>query len=1112
MKIKHRLALIVVFPLLLLMAISGLMIQQQVVARSDATYIANNITSAAIGSDLAHALQVERGASSVFIASKGQRFKEELRNARAATDEAIFQYVANEDNLPETSAEAAEKFARDLASVGEIRASVDSQSIAVPEVGASYTILIMDLIELASVLAAKSEDPVSSRYATAFIGLMRAKEYAGRERAAGSAGFASGVFTSRQYVNFVNLAAIQDAYISDALENVPDDLIQQIEGLAGGEGAIAEMREAARRTAFGSPSTVAAEDWFEATTNRINQMKRLDDEVGARVVALSEQKASLANRNLIIYSIGLGVVLLVSGLLANTQSRRISDPLGRFADVLDRIAKHDYEFEIVDLHRSDEIGSFSRSIKDVQESLVSAQATQIESRFKGAAFASANTPMFVVDTEFTVTYNNDSSSALFAKMTDILRTEAADFDPTKVIGNRLTAFERKLSQEMSRMSDAGKLPFKRDIVFGDVRVGVQVAGIFDENGTHLGNVISWDDVTGERTNASMLAAADKGQAIIEFTLDGTIINANQNFLDACGYSLDEIQGKHHRMFVEASYAQSSDYGEFWRKLRAGETMNGEFKRVAKGGRDFWILANYSAALDDNGEPFKIIKFATDITEEKALRARATSQINAIHKSQAVIEFEPDGTIIDANENFLETMGYSKDEIVGKHHSMFASPDFAKTEEYRDFWRRLRDGEPLEGEFERVAKGGRVVHLNAGYNPILDEAGNIIRVMKIANDITAAYEQRAEADRLKEKHSAELGTVISALSVGLTSLSEGNLTTEITDNFSDEYAQLKEDFNRAVKNLNSLISTVATGVAQIGTNSTEVAQAADNLSQRTESQAATLEETAAALEQLTASVKSATDGAKKANRVVAAAKDNAEASGEVVQQAVSAMGEIEKSSSQISQIIGVIDDIAFQTNLLALNAGVEAARAGEAGRGFAVVASEVRALAQRSSDAAKEIKTLISESSQQVESGVELVDKAGEALKEILGSVGDIHTLVSEIANSSNEQSIGISEINTAVSQMDQSTQQNAAMVEETTAACHSMSAETDDLVKVVARFKTDAEGANDEEWRKVEKQTAPATAPAAEHPPAAPKPTRQPTVGSTALDVSVDEDDGWEDF
>jgi len=249
-----------------------------------------------------------------------------------------------------------------------------------------------------------------------------------------------------------------------------------------------------------------------------------------------------------------------------------------------------------------------------------------------------------------------------------------------------------------------------------------------------------------------------------------------------------------------------------------------------------------------------------------------------------------------------------------------------------------------------------------------------------------------------------------------------------------------------------------GTVGIQTGSSEISQAADDLSRRTEQQAAALEQTAAALDQITATVRKTADGATHAREVVGTAKNDATRSGEIVHGAVSAMNEIEASAKQISQIIGVIDEIAFQTNLLALNAGVEAARAGEAGRGFAVVAQEVRALAQRSAEAAKEIKSLITASTNQVDQGVQLVGQAGKALERIVSQVAEINTVVIEIAASAQEQSTGLAQVNTAINQMDQVTQQNAAMVEESTAASHSLQHEANDLARLLGRFQLTGSG------------------------------------------------------
>jgi methyl-accepting chemotaxis protein len=348
----------------------------------------------------------------------------------------------------------------------------------------------------------------------------------------------------------------------------------------------------------------------------------------------------------------------------------------------------------------------------------------------------------------------------------------------------------------------------------------------------------------------------------------------------------------------------------------------------------------------------------------------------------------------------------------------------------------------------------------------DEIGQMARAVQVFKDEglrarqletealnarTDADDQRGRTEAERAANAREQAQVVRNLGEGLSKLSNGDLTIRLRD-FPADYRKLEEDFNVAIEKLESAMTIIAGNGRSIASGSTEIVQAADNLSQRTEQQAASLEETAAALDQITATVRATAEGSKHAHEVVRAAKTGAEQSGEVVRKAVSAMGAIAKSATEISQIITVIDEIAFQTNLLALNAGVEAARAGEAGRGFAVVASEVRALAQRSADAAKEIKALISTSGQQVGTGVNLVGETGKALNLIVEQVSEIAGIVSEIAASAQEQASGLQQVNSAVNQMDQITQQNAAMVEQSTAASHSLKKEAEELNASIDRF------------------------------------------------------------
>ncbi|WP_210410474.1 methyl-accepting chemotaxis protein [Oceanicola sp. D3] len=456
-----------------------------------------------------------------------------------------------------------------------------------------------------------------------------------------------------------------------------------------------------------------------------------------------------------------------------------------------------------------------------------------------------------------------------------------------------------------------------------------------------------------------------------------------------------------------------------------------------------------AVVDDQGAPIGTVVELANATQEFMDRALMTS----INRFLATIKMDRKAKVFEVNGTMAEVLGCAPEDLLGKGAPELFQFDPQSDAKTGTVLERLEQGENVFGLFSLRGPNGELRWLQGGFSPVRDTDGQVAMFLFMGSDVTEDREKLAEAEREQSRVAEAQTQVVDSLRVGLMALAEGNLTKLLDEQFSEGYDELRINFNEAASKLREAIAMVTENAGAIHREVGEIATSADDLSRRTERQATTLEETAAALDELTSSVRSAAQGADRANQMVTEARGNAEQGGKVVSEAVAAMGQISSSSDQISKIITVIEDIAFQTNLLALNAGVEAARAGEAGRGFAVVASEVRALAQRSSDAAREISGLISSSGDHVKRGVDLVGQTGEALREIVTSVTDIAGHVSEIAKSAKEQSSGLDEINTAMNQLDQVTQQNAAMFEQTNAASQSLSGEADLLKQTVSRFE-----------------------------------------------------------
>jgi len=546
-----------------------------------------------------------------------------------------------------------------------------------------------------------------------------------------------------------------------------------------------------------------------------------------------------------------------------------------------------------------------------------------------------------------------------------------------------------------------------------------------------------------------LDAINRIQAVVEFDLGGRVVHANQNFLDAMGYTRGEVVGQHHRMFCTEDYIGSNDYRSFWQTLASGQPASGEFMRVGKDGHPVWLQASYNPIFDADGKPVKIIKFATDISAAKLQSAENAAKIEAINRVQAVIEFDLDGKVLNANDNFLATMGYTLDEIRGRHHRLFCDPAYAESPDYAVFWSRLAGGGVHEGQFKRRHKSGREVWIGASYNPVFGPDGKPVKVVKFATDITSHKRQAADTQGKLEaigRSQAVIefdlrGNVLSANDNFLRTMGyiedevvgqhhsmfcERELVTSaVYRHFWADLAQgsfQSGRFKRRGKHDADIwILATYNPIFDVDGKPYKVVKYAMDVTEqvrREELVSAKVRDISNVLAELSQSIAAIAQGAQQSAGMAGQTRLEAAAGSKLLARSKDAILAIQQASTDVHDIIDTIGDIAGQTHLLAFNAAIEAARAGEHGKGFSVVANEVRKLAEKSALATREIAKLIGETVTRVGEGTRLSGEVEDAFARIVESVGATGESIGRIHASTSAQAGATRDVATLLAELE----------------------------------------------------------------------------------------------
>ena len=758
------------------------------------------------------------------------------------------------------------------------------------------------------------------------------------------------------------------------------------------------------------------------------------------------------------------------------------------------------------------------------------------------AFDSVNTNLMMCDNDLNITYANPAVVTMLAARQEGLRAVWPGMDAHNLIGQNIDQFHRNPAHQRALLADPSRLPARAEIQVGDLEFEVNASFLAGPNGEYLGNIVEWKDLTDinrQKREVARLESAVEGSTsnIMMCDADLNIVYANPAVVKMLAARQSELRAVWPSLDANNLVGQCID--QFHRNPAHQRSLLADPSRLpAKaemqiGDVEFEVNATFVAG--PNGEYMGNMVEWKDLTESnKQLREVKRLQSAVEGSASNIMMCDADLNITFANPAVVKMLAARQSELRAVWPSLDANnlvgqciDQFHRNPAHQRSL--LADPSRLPAKAE-IAVGDVEFEVNATFveGPDGEYMGNMVEWKDITEEkdaerqiealVSAAIEgqldSRINADgyqgfmkSLGEGINSLMNAVVEPLQEGkrvMASLADGDLTQSMQGEFQGEFAELRDAINGSVTNLLNMVNDINEASSSISSGASEIATGNTDLSQRTEEQASSLEETASSMEQMTSTVRQNADNARTANTLASTARDQASKGGEVVSNAVSAMSEINQSSKKISDIIGVIDEIAFQTNLLALNAAVEAARAGEQGRGFAVVAGEVRNLAQRSAGAAKEIKSLINDSVEKVDEGSKLVDESGKTLEEIVEAVKKVSDIIAEIAAASQEQSAGIEEVNKAISQMDEMTQQNAALVEEAASASESMEEQAKSMIELMQFFDTGEQAAPARSAAPAARKAPHGHAPA-QRTPAPRRPAARPASNAGS-------DDEWEEF